>query len=61
MDDYKLLKGYGVKLKELKSTMPSKGHEEEWLALYTSLKEGTWPISLESMIHTTRISILAAE
>jgi predicted dehydrogenase/threonine dehydrogenase-like Zn-dependent dehydrogenase len=61
MDDYKLIKGYGVKVKELKSALPAKGHEEEWIALHNSLMTGSWPIPLESLIHTTRISILAAE
>lgn len=61
MDDYKLLKGYGIKVKELKSTLPAKGHEEEWVALYKSLKTGTWPISLENLFQTTKISFLVAE
>jgi predicted dehydrogenase/threonine dehydrogenase-like Zn-dependent dehydrogenase len=61
MDDYKSLKGYGLKVKELKSLIPDKGHEEEWIELYKSLKDGTWPIPLENLLHATRISILAAE
>jgi predicted dehydrogenase/threonine dehydrogenase-like Zn-dependent dehydrogenase len=60
-DDYRLLKSYGVKVKELKSALPAKGHEEEWIALHKSLKAGTWPIPLKNLFHTTRISILAAE
>lgn len=61
MDDYKSLKGYGIKVKELKTPLPAKGHEEEWIELYKSLKEGTWPIPLENILHTTKISFLAAE
>ena len=29
MDDYKSLKGYGVKINELKSSISSKGHKEQ--------------------------------
>jgi predicted dehydrogenase/threonine dehydrogenase-like Zn-dependent dehydrogenase len=61
MDDYKSLKGYGIKVKELKTPLPAKGHEEEWIELYKSLKEGNWPIPLENILHTTKISFLAAE
>jgi predicted dehydrogenase/threonine dehydrogenase-like Zn-dependent dehydrogenase len=61
MDDYKSLKGYGIKVKELKTQLPAKGHEEEWIELYKSLKEGIWPIPLEKILHTTKISFLAAE
>lgn len=61
MDDYTSLKGYGIKVKEFKTALPAKGHEEEWIELYKSLKEGNWPISLENILHTTKISFLAAE
>lgn len=61
MDDYKSLRGYGIKVKELKTPLPAKGHEEEWIELYKSLKEGNWPIPLENILHTTKISFLAAE
>jgi len=60
MDDYKSLKGYGIKVKELKTPLPAKGHEEEWIELYKSLKEGNWPIPLENILHTTKISFLVA-
>lgn len=61
MDDYKSLRGYGVKVKELKSTLPTKGHEEEWIELFRCLKEGHWPIPAENIFDTTRISFLVAE
>jgi hypothetical protein len=61
MDDYKSLKGYGIKVKELKTPLPAKGHEEEWIELYKCLKEGNWPIPIENIIHTTKISFLVAE
>lgn len=61
LDDYKLLTGYGVKAKSLKSSVPQKGHEEEWLALYDSLRQGTNPIDVNSVFRTTEISILSAQ
>lgn len=60
MDDYKSLKGFGVKVKSLVSTVSGKGHKEEWLALYDGLKTGNWPISLDSLLKTTKVSILAS-
>lgn len=61
MDDYKLLNGYGVKVKSLKSSTSNKGHEAEWLAMYESLKNGMAPIDLECLFKTTELSILASQ
>ncbi len=61
LDDYKYLKGYGIKINNYKSDVPSKGHEEEWIELYQSLKMGHWPIPLENILHTTRISLIVAQ
>ena len=61
MDDYKKLTGYGIKVKNVKSSTPLKGHEEEWMALYTSLIKGQFPIELNSIFLTTELSILAAQ
>lgn len=61
MDDYKLLTGYGVKVKNLKSSLPKKGHEEEWLALYDALQQGKNPIDVNSLFRTTELSILSAQ
>jgi predicted dehydrogenase/threonine dehydrogenase-like Zn-dependent dehydrogenase len=61
MDNYMSIKGFGVNLKKLEFTKPQKGHKEEWLELHKAIKNGTWPISLSSMIETTRLTILAAE
>lgn len=61
MDDYKLLMGYGVKVKTMKSSLSQKGHEEEWLALYDALQRGKSPIEINSMIRTTELSILSAQ
>lgn len=61
MDDYKTLNGYGVKVKSLKSSLSKKGHEEEWLALYDALKKGVYPIEVNSLFHTTELSIASAQ
>lgn len=61
MDDYKLLTGYGVKVKTFKSSVSQKGHEEEWLALYDALQKGENIIDINSMIQTTELSILSAQ
>lgn len=61
MQDYMKLTGYGVKVKEMKDSAPKKGHEEEWLAMYETLRKGESPIELESIFKTTELSILAAQ
>ena len=61
LDDYKVLTGYGVKLKSLKSSTSMKGHEEEWHALYDALQHGTSPIDINSLLRTTELSILSAQ
>lgn len=63
MDDYKNITGFGVKLENIKTKLPRKGHYEEWLALYDSLNQTppVWPIEFEQLIQTTELSFLAAE
>lgn len=61
LDDYKLMTGYGVKVKNFKSSLPKKGHEEEWHALYDALKEGKAPIEVNSLIQTTELSIACSQ
>jgi predicted dehydrogenase/threonine dehydrogenase-like Zn-dependent dehydrogenase len=61
MEDYKLLTGFGIKLKNYKSAISQKGHKEEWLAVFKAMKDGAEFISLESLFQTTRISILASK
>lgn len=62
MDDYKSLKGYGVKLKDIQSSISEKGQKEELNFLYTTLKEGgPWPIALWDMIQTTEITFEAVK
>jgi len=61
MDDYKSLIGYGIKVQSHKSNSSQKGHKEEWLSLYISLKRGESPIPLDCLFETTRISIMASK
>ena len=60
MDDYKLLDGYGLKIKPLKSLISEKGQFEEFEFLYDSLsgKNREWPIPLWDLIQTTNISFV---
>ncbi len=54
MEDYKSVKGFGVKLKEMTSTISKKGQLEELDYIYNCLrKNGEWPIALWDMIQTT--------
>lgn len=63
MDDYKSLKGSGIKVKEVSSSLPSKGQLEELDRLYDTLSGKTkeWPIALWDMLQTTEISFAVAE
>jgi predicted dehydrogenase/threonine dehydrogenase-like Zn-dependent dehydrogenase len=55
MEDYKSIKGYGLKIKNFNEKHSQKGQYEEILALYKSLsgKSDEWPIDLQDMIQTT--------
>ena len=59
MEDYKQLKGYGVKINEIKTTGSEKGQLEELKALYEPLtdKKQNWPIEWWDMVQTTEISL----
>lgn len=59
MEDYKSLKGYGVKINEIKTSTSQKGQYEELEVLYNSLKNpnGKWPIDFWDIIQTTQIGI----
>jgi predicted dehydrogenase len=63
MDNYKSLKGYGVKINELKSSISSKGHKEQLLAFYDSVKGDSpnWPIELWDMMQTTESTFIISE
>ncbi|MCB9241571.1 MAG: bi-domain-containing oxidoreductase [Flavobacteriales bacterium] len=55
MEDYKSLKGYGVNVKDVSSSISQKGQLEELEALHTALTDtGRWPIELWDMVQTTR-------
>jgi len=60
LDDYNSLKGYGVRLNEIRTNASQKGHLEELEQLYETLK-GTnknWPIELWDMIQTTEATFM---
>lgn len=59
MEDYKSLKGYGVKINEISTPISEKGQLEELEALYRTLKgdAARWPIELWDMVQTTKISL----
>ena len=62
MDDYKTLKGFGVKVNEISLNRSDKGQKEELEVLYNSLKgKSTWPIELWDMIQTTEATFLINE
>jgi len=58
LNDYKSLKGYGLNIEELKTSVSQKGHLEELECLYNTLREDkkTWPIDSWDMIQTTKAS-----
>jgi predicted dehydrogenase len=60
MEDYRSLTGFGVKLKDTGQGTSSKGHLEEWKRLFISLKDPSeeWPVSLQEMLDTTRITLM---
>jgi predicted dehydrogenase/threonine dehydrogenase-like Zn-dependent dehydrogenase len=58
MDDYKALKGYGIKVNEITTSLSEKGQFEELEVLYETLsgKTDRWAIELWDMIQTTEIT-----
>ena len=60
MDDYKSLKFYGLRGKEITTSLSSKGQLEELEILHETLsgKRKEWPIELWDMIQTTEVSFL---
>ncbi|MBD3842191.1 MAG: bi-domain-containing oxidoreductase [Campylobacterales bacterium] len=60
MDDYKSIKGYGVKLAEIKDEISQKGQYEELEVLYETIKgnKKEWPIELWDMIQTTEATFV---
>lgn len=62
IDDFKSLKGYGLKVNEINSKIPEKGHREELEILYDCItgKIRKWPIELWDIIQTTELTSMAA-
>jgi predicted dehydrogenase len=60
LDDYKSLKGYGVRINEIKTKNSQKGHIEELERLYEVLKrkDMSWPIEPWDMLQTTAAALL---
>jgi len=60
MDDYKSLKGYGIKLNEITTPISEKGQFEELEILYETLKgnKKEWPIAFWDMIQTTEAFVI---
>lgn len=57
MEDYKSIKGFGVKVKNIETGTPQKGQLEELDFLYQSITTGkSFPIELWDLIQTTEIS-----
>ena len=62
LDDYKSLKGYGIKIDEICTKKSKKGQFEELDRLYKTLKseDSTWPIDLWDILQTTETSLILA-
>lgn len=58
IDDFKSIKGFGVKVKETKEHISEKGHLKELEILYEVLqgKSSNWPIELWDIFQTTEIT-----
>lgn len=63
MDDYKSLKGYGIKINEIKTGFSDKGQFDELEILYDTLKnyKKEWPIQLWDMVQTTEATFAIEE
>jgi len=63
LDDYKSLKGYGCKVREINSSRGGKGHLQELVELYDSItgRNPDWPIAAGRMIETTRATLMISD
>jgi predicted dehydrogenase len=61
MDNYKSIKGYGLSINNKNEKLSNKGHYEELIEIEKALKSGKPPISVESLIETSSISIQLAK
>lgn len=59
LEDYKSLKGFGVKVNEIKTVLSEKGQFEELEKLYETLsgKTKNWPIELWDLLQTTEATL----
>jgi hypothetical protein len=55
--DYKKLEAFGVKLSDCDSSIPEKGHSQALEAFGRGINQRAWPISLASLVATTRLTI----
>lgn len=55
IDDYKSIRGYGVKVNGLASMASEKGHVQELEAFHRALKEGQYPIPLWDLVQTAEV------
>jgi len=58
MDDYKTLRGFGIKINDITESISCKGQIEELQALHKCMKENKFPIELWDMVQTTEISFV---
>ena len=58
IDDYKSIKGYGIRIDEMRGDIAEKGHQGEWEVLYQVLQGETerWPIELWDIFQTTEVT-----
>jgi predicted dehydrogenase len=59
IDDYKSIRGYGVKIDEMKGDIPEKGHLRELEVFYEASQRKTekWPIELWDLLQTTEVTL----
>ncbi len=55
IDDYKSIRGYGVRVSGLSSMVSEKGHVQELEAFHRALKEGAYPIPLWELVQTAEV------
>lgn len=61
IDDYKSIRGYGIKVTEIKSATSEKGHVQELEAFERGLRTGTMPIGLGEMGETGEATLRMSE
>ena len=60
MDNYKSLKGYGIKIDEISTSVSEKGHFEELQALYDAItaEPPVFPIHIDELFQTTESTLV---